>query len=96
MSKKKAVVDLAEFLMVVLVDREKFSSVEETASALGMTPASFKQRLGVERKRYPNLFKEFIPFSSDKRRIPTEEEAIAIFNSINDGLNKCILEKENN
>ena len=38
--KKKAVVDLAEFLMVVLVDREKFSSVEEAASALGMTPAS--------------------------------------------------------
>ena len=84
--KKKAVVDLAEFLMVVLVDREKFSSVEEAASALGMTPASFKQRLGVERKRYPNLFKEFIPFSSDKRRIRTETEAIEIFHKITEGL----------
>ena len=85
--KKKAVVDLSEFLMVVLVDRDKLDSIQSAADALGMTPASFKQRLGVERKRYPNLFKDFIPYTNDQRRIPTEEEALQIFNKITEGLN---------
>ena len=85
--KKKAVVDLAEFLMVVLVDRDKLDSAQSAAEALGMTLASFKQRLAVERKRYPNLFKEFVPYSNDQRRVPSEEQAIEIFNKITEGLN---------
>ena len=93
-TKKKAVVDLAEFLLVVLVKRDKLDSAQLAAEELGMTVASFRQRLAVERKRYPNLFKDFTPYGNDQRRVPSEEQAIAIFHSINDGLNKVILEKE--
>ena len=47
-----------------------------------MTPASFKQRLITEKKRYPELYHEWQPYLSDQRRIPTPDEAAALLDAL--------------
>ena len=74
-TKTRAVVGLQDFLRVTIAQRDQFDSVELASTELGMTPASFKQRLITERKRYPKLYKQWQPFASDQRRIPNEDEA---------------------
>ena len=74
----RAVVALKDFLRVTIAQRDQFDSVELAYTELGMTPASFKQRLITERKRYPKLYENWQPFASDQRRIPSEDEAAAL------------------
>ena len=74
-TKTRAVVGLQDFLRVTIAHRDQFDSVELASTELGMTPASFKQRLITERKRYPKLYEKWQPFASDQRRIPNEDEA---------------------
>ena len=38
-------VTLEDFLRVTIAERDEFDSVQDAADELGMTPASFKQRL---------------------------------------------------
>tara|TARA_Y100001949_G_C15907890_1_gene295546 strand:+ start:524 stop:790 length:267 start_codon:yes stop_codon:yes gene_type:complete len=71
-------VTLEEFLRVTIADRDIFDSVKAAAAELGMTPASFKQRLMTSRKRYPTLYKEVARYTADQRRIPNETEAAEI------------------
>tara|TARA_B100000809_G_C14834659_1_gene422380 strand:- start:2 stop:259 length:258 start_codon:yes stop_codon:yes gene_type:complete len=77
-TKTRAVVGLQDFLRVTIAQRDKFDSVELACDELGMTAASFKQRLITERKRYPKLYEKWQPFTSDQRRIPNEDEAAAL------------------
>ena len=74
-SKQRAVVTLQDFLRVTIKERNTFDSNGDAANELGMTPASFKQRLITEKKRYPELYHEWQPYLSDQRRIPTAKEA---------------------
>ena len=73
--KTRAVVTLKDFLRTTIKDRNMFDSVTSASIELGMTPASFKQRLLTEKKRYPALYADWEPYLSDQRRIPTPEEA---------------------
>jgi len=77
-TKARAVVGLQDFLRVTIAQRDKFDSIELACDELGMTAASFKQRLITERKRYPKLYEKWQPFTSDQRRIPNEDEAAAL------------------
>ena len=77
-TKTRAVVTLQDFLRVTIKERNTFNSILDAANELGMTPASFKQRLITEKKRYPELYHEWQPYLSDQRRIPTPEEASSI------------------
>ena len=77
-TKTRAVGGLQGFLRVTIAQRDKFDSVELACDELGMTAASFKQRLITERKRYPKLYEKWQPFTSDQRRIPNEDEAAAL------------------
>ena len=77
-TKERASVTLKDFLRVTIAQRDQFSSVELACDELGMTAASFKQRLITERKRYPKLYEKWQPFTSDQRRIPNEDEAAAL------------------
>ena len=77
-TKARASVTLKDFLRVTIAQRDQFSSVELACNELGMTAASFKQRLITERKRYPKLYEKWQPFASDQRRIPNEDEAAAL------------------
>ena len=77
-TKARASVTLKDFLRVTIAQRGQFNSVELACNELGMTAASFKQRLITERKRYPKLYEKWQPFASDQRRIPNEDEAAAL------------------
>ncbi len=68
-------VTLEDFLRVTIVERDSFDTVECASDELGMTPASFKQRLIKSRKRYPNLYQDVPAYAADGRSIPTESEA---------------------
>ena len=80
--KARAVVTLKDFLRITIKERNLFDSVTLAATELGMTPASFKQRLITEKKRYPELYHEWQPYLSDQRRIPTPEEAAALLDAL--------------
>jgi len=71
-------VTLEDFLRVTIAGRNEFDTVESASAELGMTPASFKQRLTTSRKRYPSLYESVERYSTDRRSVPTEEEAAAI------------------
>ena len=47
-----------------------------------MTPASFKQRLMTEKKRYPELYHDWEPSWSEQRRIPSPKEAAALLDAL--------------
>ena len=81
-TKTRAVVTLQDFLRVTIKERNTFDSIGDAASELGMTPASFKQRLITEKKRYPELYHEWQPYLSDQRRIPTPDEAAALLDAL--------------
>ena len=81
-TKTRAVVGLQDFLRVTIAQRDQFNSVELACTELGMTPASFKQRLMTERKRYPKLYENWQPFTSDQRRILSENEAAELLATI--------------
>ena len=81
-TKQRAVVTLKDFLRVTIKERNTFNSILDAANELGMTPASFKQRLITEKKRYPELYHEWQPYLSDQRRIPTPEEAGSILDEL--------------
>ena len=81
-TKTRAVVALQDFLRVTIKERQIFGSVSIDADELGMTPASFKQRLMTEKKLYPKLYANWTPYYSDQRRIPSEEEAEQILASL--------------
>tara|TARA_R100000963_G_C4599821_1_gene73953 strand:- start:440 stop:709 length:270 start_codon:yes stop_codon:yes gene_type:complete len=68
-------VTLEDFLRVTIADRNEFDSVQEAADELGMTPASFKQRLITSKKRYPALYNGVDRYSTDARKVPDEAEA---------------------
>lgn len=84
MSKKRAVVSLEDFIRVVIAEREKFPTHEKAAQALGMTVASFKQRLSKERKRYARVFEGVGRYHgiSNGSRIASEDEAMSILNRL--------------
>ena len=71
-------VTLEDFLRVTIAGRNEFDTTESAAAELGMTPASFKQRLTTSRKRYPSLYESVERYSTDRRSVPTEDEAAAI------------------
>ena len=81
-TKTRAVVTLKDFLRVTIKERNSFDTVGTAATELGMTPASFKQRLITEKKRYPELYHEWQPYLSDQRRIPTPDEAAALLDAL--------------
>ena len=81
-TKQRAHVTLKDFLRVTIKERNTFNSILDAANELGMTPASFKQRLITEKKRYPELYHEWQPYLSDQRRIPTPEEAAALLDTL--------------
>ena len=68
-------VTLEDFLRVTIAERDHFDSVQEASDELGMTPASFKQRLITSKKRYPSLYNGIDRYSTDARKIPDEAEA---------------------
>ncbi len=68
-------VTLEDFLRVTIAQRDKFDSVQEASDELGMTPASFKQRLITSKKRYPSLYNGIDRYSIDARKVPDEAEA---------------------
>jgi soluble P-type ATPase len=80
MSKKRAVVSLEDFIRVVITQRDAYPTHEKAAEALGMTVASFKQRLTKERKRYERVFEGVGRYQgvSNGPRIASEDEAMAI------------------
>lgn len=84
MSKKRAVVSLEDFIRVVVTERERFPTHETAAQSLGMTVASFKQRLSKERKRYPRVFENVGRYNgaSNGPRIASENEAMEILNRL--------------
>ena len=53
----RATVTLEAFIKVTVVNRATITTAKEAASALGMTPESFKQKLKTNRERYPDVFK---------------------------------------
>jgi hypothetical protein len=77
-------VTLEDFLRVTIAERDHFDSVQEASDALGMTPASFKQRLITSKKRYPGLYADVARYATDGRRVPDEAEAAQLL--------ACILE----
>ena len=81
-TKTRAVVTLKDFLRVTIKERNMFDTVEAASTELGMTPASFKQRLITEKRRYPELYHEWQPYDSDQRRIPTPDEAAALLDAL--------------
>ena len=81
-TKTRAVVTLQDFLRVTIKERDIFGSVSVAADELGMTPASFKQRLMTEKKRYPELYHDWKPYWSDQRRIPSPQEAAALLDAL--------------
>ena len=81
-TKTRAVVSLKNFLRVTIAQRDQFNSVELACTELGMTPARFKQRLMTERQRYPKLYENWQPFTSDQRRILSENEAAELLATI--------------
>ena len=81
-TKTRAVVSLKNFLRVTIAQRDQFNSVELACTELGMTPASFKQRLMTERKRYPKLYENWQPYNSDQRRILSENVAAELLATI--------------
>jgi hypothetical protein len=81
-TKTRAVVSLKNFLRVTIAQRDQFDSVTLACDELGMTAASFKQRLMTERKRYPKLYENWQSYTSDQRRIPSEDEAAELLATI--------------
>ena len=75
-------VTLEDFLRVTIAQRDEFDSVQEASDELGMTPASFKQRLIKSKKRYPTLYTDVPAYAADARRIPSEAEAAELLASI--------------
>ena len=71
-------VTLEDFLRVTIAERDVFDTVQDAASELGMTVASFKQRLIKSKKRYPSLYENVEQYSADQRRVPSEAEAAEI------------------
>jgi hypothetical protein len=74
---KRASVSERDFVRVVIVERDQFDTVEKAANELGLTIASFRQRLTRERKRYPELF-ENVPSYSRGTRIKSLDEMQSI------------------
>ena len=68
-------ITLEDFLRVTIAQRNLFDSVELASDELGMTPASFKQRLITSKKRYPGLYADVDRYATDGRRVPDEAEA---------------------
>jgi hypothetical protein len=75
MADNRVHVTLEDFLRVTIAERDHFDSVQEASDALGMTPASFKQRLITSKKRYPGLYTDVARYATDGRRVPDEAEA---------------------
>ena len=75
-------VTLEDFLRVTIAERDEFDSVQDAADELGMTPASFKQRLIKSKKRYPSLYNGVDAYSADGRKIPDEAEAAQLLASL--------------
>jgi len=67
-TKTRVHVTLEDFLRVTIADRETFDSIDSASAELGMTTASFKQRLITSRKRYPSLYEGTEPYT--KRKLP--------------------------
>ena len=76
MAQARAVVSLDDFLRVTIVERDKYSTKEKAAEALGMSFNSFGQRLVKERKRYPAQYADIPQYSSG--RVPTADAAANI------------------
>jgi|TARA_Y100000310_G_scaffold232063_1_gene234799 hypothetical protein len=81
-TKTRVHVTLEDFLRVTIADRETFDSIDSASAELGMTTASFKQRLITSRKRYPSLYEGTEPYTADARRVPTEAEAAELLASL--------------
>jgi hypothetical protein len=81
-TKNRVHVTLEDFLRVTIKDRETLDSIESASAELGMTTASFKQRLITSRKRYPSLYENIEPYTADARRVPTEAEAAELLASL--------------
>ena len=77
-TKNRVHVTLEDFLRVTIAQRDECDSVQSAASELGMTPASFKQRMMTAKKRYPSLYENIESYTADQRRIPNESEAAEI------------------
>jgi len=80
MSESRVVVKLADFLRVTVADRETIDTPTKAAEALGMTEASFKQRLVRERKNYPAIFETVPKYTAS--RVATPDEAQAMLDKI--------------
>ena len=74
----KPSVSLDDFLNVTIAYRSEFDSALEAAKALGLTPASFKQRLKTERDRYPEMYADVPAYANDGRTKATKAQAAAI------------------
>lgn len=79
---KRVTVSLKDFLRVTVAEREKFPTHEAAANELGMTVASFRQRLTRERKRYPGIFESVPSYRVGKTRCATEEQARALLDEL--------------
>jgi hypothetical protein len=79
--KERVSVSLEQFIRTTIVERETFTTAQEAANKLGMTLASFKQRLQKERKDYPSVYKDFAPYQ-ERRRKATEAEALQLLQSL--------------
>lgn len=76
MVRVRASVSLENFLRVTVADRDNYRTASEAAKALGMTEASFKQRLQKERKNYPTIFSSIQKYESSSPRRVSEADAI--------------------
>ncbi len=69
MVRSRASVTLENFLRITVVERNKYNTACEAAQELGMTEASFKQRLQKERKNYPVVFENVPKYRTNQRRV---------------------------
>jgi len=74
----KPSVSLDDFLNVTIVKRSEFDSASKAAEALGLTKASFKQRLKTERDRYPEMYAKVPAYANDGRTKATKAQAAEI------------------
>ena len=70
--------NLKEFLRVVIVEREKFDTVEKAAAELKMGKQGFNNRLKRTRESYPDIFVTVKGYPRKPVQKPSQDEAAAL------------------
>ena len=87
---KRGVATREDFLRVAVTERAKFVTSKAAAGELGLTEASFKQRLKRERELYPQAFEgvEVYPVKPKGRTVDSTEDVMAMLSRLAEVANK--------